>query len=148
LLLLLQPLLLLLIWSVGKQVAMATTLAQEESTATELIGSLIELDSTDAEFELISVESAEDLEHAYGIGPSGPQANSCCCCSSPCCCCWPIGLNGDGNGPSPFRPARRESIDDRVGASPQLWFRHGLAAPTERVKKGDTEFGLITADPA
>lgn len=66
---------------------MATTLAQEESTATELIGSLIELDSTDAEFELISVEPAEDLEHAYGIGPSGPQANSCCCSSSPCCCC-------------------------------------------------------------
>ena len=72
---------------------MTTELAQEqtlsqESTATELLGSLIELDPTNAEFELITADPTEDLEHAYGIGPSGPEAaNACCCSSSPCCCC-------------------------------------------------------------
>jgi hypothetical protein len=92
LLLLLQPVLLLLN-EVGKQVAMTTELAQEqtlsqESTAAVLLGSLIELDPTDAEFELITADPAEDLEHAYGIGPAGPEAaKACCCCSSPCCCC-------------------------------------------------------------
>lgn len=71
---------------------MATVLSPEETssqeiTATDLVGSLSKLDPMDAEFELIAADPSEDLEHAYGIGPAGPQANSCCCCCSPCCCC-------------------------------------------------------------
>jgi hypothetical protein len=67
---------------------MTIILASEKALSQEftgLVGALSELDPTDAEFELITADPAEDLEHAYGIAPAGPQASSCCCCCSPCC---------------------------------------------------------------
>jgi hypothetical protein len=71
---------------------MTTVSAQEQTmsqefTATELVGSLIGLDSMDGEFEIITLDPVEDLTRAYGIGPAGPQASRCCCCCLCACAC-------------------------------------------------------------